>query len=47
MDLTPRLQLMNWLVSQGLTGMPENDLIRGFCVMSSQCASRSPHAGGA
>ena len=31
MDLTPRLQLMNWLVSQGLTGMPENDLIRGFC----------------
>src|SRR6202171_1189140 len=31
MDLAPRLQLMNWLVSQGLTGMPENDLIRGFC----------------
>src|SRR5665213_916923 len=31
MNLTPRLQLMNWLVSQGLTGMPENDLIRGFC----------------
>jgi adenylate cyclase len=31
MDLTPRLQLMNWLVSQGLTGLPENDLIRGFC----------------
>src|SRR6202167_3427704 len=31
MDLTPRLQLMNWLVSQGLTGMPENDLVRGFC----------------
>src|SRR5471032_2731968 len=31
MDLTPRLRLMNWLVSQGLTGMPENDLIRGFC----------------
>jgi adenylate cyclase len=22
---------MNWLVSQGLTGAPENDLIRGFC----------------
>ena len=22
---------MNWLVSQGLTGLPENDLIRGFC----------------
>src|SRR6202789_3852381 len=31
MDLTPRLQLMNWLVSQGLTGMPEHDLVRGFC----------------
>jgi adenylate cyclase len=31
MELTPRLQLMNWLVSQGLTGLPENDLIRGFC----------------
>src|SRR5260370_2398543 len=31
MDLAPRLHLMNWLVSQGLTGLPENDLIRGFC----------------
>jgi adenylate cyclase len=31
MDLAPRLQLMNWLVSQGLTGLPETDLIRGFC----------------
>src|ERR1700723_1967473 len=31
MDLTPRLQLMNWLVSQGLTALPETDLIRGFC----------------
>jgi adenylate cyclase len=31
MDLVPRLQLMSWLVSQGLTGLPENDLIRGFC----------------
>ncbi len=31
MDLTPRLQLMNWLVSQGLTSLPENDLVRGFC----------------
>ena len=31
MDLTPRLRLMNWLVSQGLTGLPENDLLRGFC----------------
>ena len=31
MDLAPRLNLMNWLVGQGLTGLPENDLIRGFC----------------
>ena len=31
MELTPRLRLMSWLVSQGLTGLPENDLIRGFC----------------
>src|SRR3979409_2167152 len=31
MELTPRLHLMNWLVSQGLTGLPQNDLIRGFC----------------
>jgi adenylate cyclase len=31
MDLTPRLRLMNWLVSQGLTDLPENDLLRGFC----------------
>jgi adenylate cyclase len=22
---------MNWLVHQGLTGLPENDLLRGFC----------------
>jgi adenylate cyclase len=31
MDLAPRLHLMNWLVSQGLTGLAENDLLRGFC----------------
>lgn len=31
MELEPRLSLMNWLVAQGLTGLPENDLIRGFC----------------
>src|SRR5712671_2744107 len=31
MELTPRLRLMNWLVKQGLIGLPENDLIRGFC----------------
>src|SRR5438552_3114397 len=31
MELTPRLRLMNWLARQGLTGLPQNDLIRGFC----------------
>jgi len=31
MELAPRMALMNWLVSQGLTGLPEPDLIRGFC----------------
>src|ERR1700732_871465 len=31
MELAPRLHLMSWLVSKGLTGLPENDLIRGFC----------------
>src|SRR5262252_4122838 len=31
MELTSRLDLMNWLVGQGLTGLPEPDLIRGFC----------------
>src|SRR6266487_3690031 len=31
MELPSRLHLINWLVSQGLTGLPENDLIRGFC----------------
>jgi adenylate cyclase len=31
MELSTRLDLMNWLVSQGLTGLPEPDLIRGFC----------------
>jgi adenylate cyclase len=31
MQLVPRLRLMNWLVTQGLTGLPESDLIRGFC----------------
>src|SRR5258706_15891669 len=31
MELAPRLQLINWLVGQGLTGLPENDLVRGFC----------------
>jgi len=31
MEIATRVGLMNWLVSQGLTGLPENDLIRGFC----------------
>src|SRR6202022_869815 len=31
MELTPRLHLMNWLVGQGLTGLAERDLVRGFC----------------
>ncbi|HKU08877.1 MAG TPA: adenylate/guanylate cyclase domain-containing protein [Bradyrhizobium sp.] len=31
MQVVPRLRLMNWLVTQGLTGLPESDLIRGFC----------------
>jgi adenylate cyclase len=31
MELATRTELTNWLVSQGLTGLPENDLIRGFC----------------
>ncbi|SHL89414.1 adenylate cyclase [Bradyrhizobium lablabi] len=37
MELAPRLHLMNWLVSQGLTGLPENDLIRGFCERCRAC----------
>jgi adenylate cyclase len=31
MELSARLDLMNWLTSQGLTGLPENELLRGFC----------------
>jgi adenylate cyclase len=31
MELEPRLSLMNWLTSQGLTGAPEHDVVRGFC----------------
>lgn len=31
MELTSRLALMNWLTGQGLTGLPENELLRGFC----------------
>lgn len=31
MELASRLGLVNWLVSQGLTGTSEQDLIQGFC----------------
>jgi adenylate cyclase len=31
MELSTRVDLMNWLVSQGLTGLPETELMRGFC----------------
>jgi adenylate cyclase len=31
MELVSRSELMNWLVGQGLTGLPESELIRGFC----------------
>jgi adenylate cyclase len=31
MELSTRLDLMNWLVGQGLTGLPETELMRGFC----------------
>ena len=30
MELSARIDLMNWLVGQGLTGLAEPDLIRGF-----------------
>jgi adenylate cyclase len=31
MDLTPRIELMNWLVGQGLIGLSGHELMRGFC----------------
>ena len=31
MQHAPRLDLMNWLIRGGLEGLPENELIRGFC----------------
>src|SRR5436309_4040072 len=31
MDIVSRLELTNWLVGQSLTGLPENDILRGFC----------------
>ena len=31
MDIAARLDLVNWLVAQSLTGMSENEILRGFC----------------
>jgi len=31
MDQTSRLDIMNWLVGAGLSGLPEADVVRGFC----------------
>ncbi|MGY8663682.1 adenylate/guanylate cyclase domain-containing protein [Bradyrhizobium sp. UFLA05-109] len=31
MELTSRLELINWLTVQGLTGLPEIEMLRGFC----------------
>ena len=31
MDISSRLEIINWLVGQSLTGLPENDILRGFC----------------
>ena len=31
MEIATRVGLMNWVVGQGLTGLSEHDLIRGFC----------------
>ena len=31
MDLALQLQLINWLIAQGLANAPGNDLLRGFC----------------
>jgi len=34
MDLTSRLEIMNWLAGAGLSGLTETDLVRGFCERS-------------
>ncbi|MDO8981989.1 MAG: adenylate/guanylate cyclase domain-containing protein [Afipia sp.] len=34
MDLTSRLEIMNWLAGAGLSGLAETDLVRGFCERS-------------
>ncbi|MGY3453179.1 adenylate/guanylate cyclase domain-containing protein [Bradyrhizobium sp. USDA 4353] len=31
MDTAARLEVINWLTAQGLTGVPENEILRGFC----------------
>jgi adenylate cyclase len=31
MDATTRLQMINWLAGEGLSGVAETDLVRGFC----------------
>jgi adenylate cyclase len=31
MNPTTRLQMINWLAGEGLTGLAEHDLVRGFC----------------
>lgn len=31
METAARVELANWIVSQGLTGLPEGELMRGFC----------------
>jgi adenylate cyclase len=31
MELATRIELINWLVNQGLTNFPQHDLLRGFC----------------
>jgi len=34
MDLSSRLDIMNWLAGAGLSGLAETDLVRGFCERS-------------
>lgn len=34
MDLSSRLEIMNWLAGAGLAGLAETDLVRGFCERS-------------
>ncbi|HAO43886.1 MAG TPA: adenylate/guanylate cyclase domain-containing protein, partial [Afipia sp.] len=34
MDVSSRLEIMNWLTGAGLAGVAETDLVRGFCERS-------------